>query len=300
MSTLAHEGNPKEDEITIGVGSVLSTAQLDVTFPYVGGVTVVPPEEVILAPIASSCSDVFEWAGENDNGAFLGSATGRDWLYLQETPASGNSRDRYIDQTLWLRINSTKSCYGALWQSVWPLNLLNQFNTAGQTIDWQVTFNGIIDGTPRAGPCVWLLDGTTKDLAELWAVVINMEANACWMCHWNNQSLASLTDPYDTMVAPNIGDRFELNMTQEAASVGFGSNGFYVTLYDSSNNVRDTMTYQFDDAQNEVGSQVRHAKMNIGFVSVGGEVGGKMEFKTVLGSYTSNSTTPYLEVINPS
>lgn len=299
MSSLAHEGNPKEDEITITGGSVLSTASLDVEILPPVANPVPPTVDPSNSHISSSCSDVFEWAGENDNGAFLGSATGRDWLYLQETPASGNSRDRYIDQTMWLRINSTKTCYGALWQSVWPLHFLNQFNTAGQTLDWQVTFNGIIDGTPRAGPCVWLLDGTTKDLAELWAVIVNMEANACWMCHWNNQSLASLTVPVDTMVAPNIGDRFELNMTQEAASVGFGSNGFYVTLYDSAGNARDTMTYVFDDAQNSVGDQTRHAKMNMGFVSVGGEVGGKMEFKTVLGSYLSSSTTPYLEVINP-
>lgn len=38
MSSLAHEGNPKEDEIIISGGSVLSTAQLDIDFDFIGGV----------------------------------------------------------------------------------------------------------------------------------------------------------------------------------------------------------------------------------------------------------------------
>ena len=299
MSSLAHEGNPKEDELTITGGSVLSTASLDVQIPLFGNPTVPSTSEPSRSHISSTCSDVFEWAGENDNGAFLGSATGRDWLYLQQTPGSGNSVERYIDQTLWLRINSTQSCYGALWQSFDPLNFNAPTATAGQTIDWQVMFNGVIDGTPRAGPCIWLLDGTSANNATLWAAVVNMEANAIWMCQWVNQSLATLTEPYDTMVAPNIGDKLELTMIQEAASVGLNSNGFYCTLFDSAGNVRDTGTYVFDGTNNAEGSQVRHTKMNVGFVSVGGVQGGKLEFKTNLGSWLSSSTTPFLESINP-
>ena len=36
MPSLAHEGNPKEDKITIGAGDVLSTATLDIGFLFFG------------------------------------------------------------------------------------------------------------------------------------------------------------------------------------------------------------------------------------------------------------------------
>lgn len=42
MPSLAHEGNPKEDEIVISGGSVLSTAQLDIDFLFFGGTPGVP------------------------------------------------------------------------------------------------------------------------------------------------------------------------------------------------------------------------------------------------------------------
>ena len=301
MPSLAHEGNPKEDEIIITAGDVLSTAQLDIDFQFFGGAPNIPPTaDPDLTVISSTCSDVFEWAGENDNDTFQGSASGRDWLYLLQTPASGNSLERYNDQTLHLRINSTEHCYGALWQSFYPLHFNNVSATAGQTIDWRVTFNGVIDGVPRAGPAVWLLDGTTHDNATLYAAIVNMEASALWICKWASQSLGTLTVPLFTMVLPNIGDRIEISMVQEAVSAGFGSNGIFVNIYDSSDNLREGSESLFDDINNSAESQVRHTKMNVGFVSIGGVQGGKLEFKTRIGSYLEDTTTPFLLSINPS
>ena len=55
MSSLAHEGNPKEDSITITGGSVLSTAQLDINFSFTGGVNPTFPNPTIPPSVAPGC-----------------------------------------------------------------------------------------------------------------------------------------------------------------------------------------------------------------------------------------------------
>jgi hypothetical protein len=102
------------------------------------------------------------------------------------------------------------------------------------------------------------------------------------------------------MVLPNIGDRIEISMIQEAISVGGGTNGIFVSVYDSSGTLRESASSLFDDTNNVAESKVRHTKMNVGFVSIGGVLGGKMEFKTRIGNYVDTTTTPFLLSINPS
>jgi hypothetical protein len=57
MPALAHEGNPKENEIIITGGSVLSTAQLDIDFQFVGSNPTIPsatqPAEFLITPSGS-------------------------------------------------------------------------------------------------------------------------------------------------------------------------------------------------------------------------------------------------------
>ena len=67
MSSLAHEGNPKEDEIIITAGSVLSTAQLDVDFLFLGQGENIPILEEITPYIAeSSHSDKYLYSIDPD------------------------------------------------------------------------------------------------------------------------------------------------------------------------------------------------------------------------------------------
>ena len=65
MSSLAHEGNPKEDQIIIAAGDVLSTAQLDIDFLFFGGAPNIPSiANPNLTHESSTCADVFEWVDE--------------------------------------------------------------------------------------------------------------------------------------------------------------------------------------------------------------------------------------------
>ena len=62
MPSLAHEGNPKEDEIIITAGDVLSTAQLDIDFQFFGpNVPNVPLWADVPFRVSSSCPNIFTW-----------------------------------------------------------------------------------------------------------------------------------------------------------------------------------------------------------------------------------------------
>ncbi len=300
MSTLAAEGNPKEDKIVIAAGEVLSTAQLDIDFEFFASPFGIPAPPEGLTVISSSCSDVFEWAGENDNNIFQGSAGGRDWLYLRDSGTSGGSLDKYYDQTLHLRINSTPFCYGVLWQKIFPLNFTPGVSpAAGSEVFWRVSFNGVIDGTGRCGPCVWVDDASKHDNATLFAMVVNKETGQTELRRWTAASLASVDNStlIGTMVLPNIGDRMTIYMDQFPNAVGLGSNGVFADISDINGSFRDSGQLLFEDTKVNDKSTARHAKMGFGFVSIGGVTAGKMEFKTNSASTILN-TTPFVIISN--
>ena len=288
MSSLAAEGNPKEAEIAISGGSVLSTAQLDIDFLSLAPVFVTPSTAEPSPTLQSStCADVFEWKGLNDNGDFLGSAQGRDWMYLSDGPCLGTNgvRTKLNDTTMHLRINSTPTCYGVLWQKVYPLALPGTSTTsaAGSVIYWQTGFNGIIDGTPRAGPCIWVADATTHSDAILYAAVIDMDAGNIQLCQWDSASLAAMANATvlgTLSMTPSVGDILWLGISQRPDSVGF--NDVFLDLRSSDfGTSKGLIDFFFEDTVQQAiynGTQVRHNRMGVGFVSVGGPTAGKMEF----------------------
>ena len=88
MSSLAHEGNPKEDTIIITGGDVLSTASLSIPFLFFGGGQPpnIPPAEPP-SNISSSCPDVLGWPD------------GRNFIPLYyNDPQSGGSLTIWTDQ----------------------------------------------------------------------------------------------------------------------------------------------------------------------------------------------------------
>ena len=289
MSSLAHEGNPKEEEIIIEAGSVLSTAQLDIDFQFFGGdVPNVPEENFVYTLRKQSCAEVFLWPDM---------LSGRDIMYLRETPASGGNQDRYVDQTLDLEIHSTPNCWGVVWQKYYPLHFLTSTTTAGIAVAWRVSFTGILSGIPRGGPAVWISDDITDPhIATLYAAVVNMNDNVLSVCRWNAESLEALTTPLFNLVVPNPGDLIYMTMDQDPTNVG--SNGLTVTLVDSVGTVRDSGFALVEDVMTSTGSQARNSKMGIGFVSVGGPTSGWLAFNTVIGPYTENITTPFLNNAN--
>lgn len=302
MSSLAHEGNPKEDEITITGGSVLSTASLDISIPFFGG-TPPPPPDVPAEGISSSCSDVFEWAGENDNGAFLGSATGRPWLILSDSPclSTGNVRTRLADTSLDIRVNSTPTCYGIIYQSVYPLAVNETPGAdpaAGASILWEMRFNGVIDGQGRAGPAVWIADTPTKELASLYAVVVDVELGVSTLMRWVAAPLSARGDSLASMRLPVIGELVQIQMIQypydEVHSPG--NNGIYGAILDASGNTVDSCGYAFEDTKPFNQTTTRHSRMNVGIVSVGGSTAGKMAFNGSPDKSCNNGIAAWLDI----
>src|SRR3990167_11113766 len=107
MPSLAHEGNPKEDEIIIEAGSVLSTAQLDIDFRFFGGAPGVPP--LVVSPFhgSSSCTGIFDWPEEREaipwfyNDAQSG---GSLTVWTDQLPYSTTNLIPWLDLTIASRV----------------------------------------------------------------------------------------------------------------------------------------------------------------------------------------------------
>jgi hypothetical protein len=294
MPSLAHEGNPKEAEIVISGGSVLSTAQLDIDFQFFAGdvnPTVPSTYDPGLTQRVQSCPDVFQWTGMQD---------GVDIMYLFQNVASGSSIDRYNDQTLDLTVHSSPDCYGVVSQKYWPLNFANNDSWGPALVVWDIEFSGVISGTPRAGIALDVLDDLTDpDNVQLFGAVIDMDIDAngnytgvIQGCRWVNQSLSDFpTILFTITTMPNKTDVIRIQLNQDASDVG--NNSFGITLYDSVFATRDSGSVNIEAVNNVIGQRTRHNKMRAGFVAVGGQAPGVMKFKRVLGNYLTAS--PYLE-----
>lgn len=289
MPSLAHEGNPKEDEIVISGGSVLSTAQLDIDFLFFGGAPNVPSTSNpnLTVKSTSNCSDVFLWAGQSERTAFddfhggkSEHLIGQDFVYFHDSgPNIGAVSDSLKDTTLDLQIHSGPTCYGILWKKVFPLTFPATNIAAGDELLLDVQFAGVVSGTPRAGPCIWIDDATEVDSAQLFALVVDLDASLTQLVRFNNASVKSMdfATILATMVLPNVGDRMDMDMLQFPNSVG--SNKIFGAIYPLGSGVpRATVQFLFEDAKPFDGSKARHSKMGVGFVSVGGQKNGIMAF----------------------
>lgn len=284
MPTLAHEGNPKEAKIIIAAGDVLSTAQLDVDFLFLPGsaaLGVVPgvPSTAEPSPLTTrsyTCGDVFDWPSRE---------TGRGFLVLHDAGGLGapGTSESLRDDDFILHINSTPDCYGIIWQTCFgPHYLQSDPTTGGGDILWQVAFGGVVDGTPRAGPCCWVKDGTTHASATIYALVVNMDTNLTELRSWGGTSLSSVANStlLSSMRVPVVGEELLLELLQ----FGAGDSGAYGFIYNAAGVQQATCSSLFNDVQTFSISTVRHPKMGVGFVSIGGITSGHMDFAHRIGS----------------
>ena len=268
MSTLAAEGNPKENEIVIAAGDVLSTAQLDVDFRFFGsqGPNIPPPVEALTFS-SYTCGDVFDWPGKEE---------GQDWIYLRGD--GSNTTDSLEDKSLDLTILSSPGCYGVLWQKHYGNTFdPDNANLGGGDVLWETMFNGVVDGTPRAGPCNWIGDATTHAVAILYALIVNVDTGLTELRSWSSASLKSVDNStlLGTMRLPVIGESLLLEAIQFD---GGGINGMYGFIYDANGAQQATVSSLFEDVQTFSASTARHAKLGVGFVSIGGLTAGRMKF----------------------
>jgi hypothetical protein len=305
MPSLAHEGNPKEDDITITGGSVLSTAQLDIDFQFFGVPNVPSDEESSPTIMSSSCGLAFRWRGAIDDDSFTGRAEGREWVYLSDAPCLGTNgvRTKLADTQMRLRIHSSPACYGALWQKMDPVAYaVESSNWAScSVIDWYVGFNGIISGTPRCGPCVWVKDSTKAEIAYLYAMVFDGDAGNIKLCSWAGTSLGSLDNAtiHGTInVAPSIGNIFWITISQRPDSPG--SN--YVSMDLRTADFGTSLGYAeflFEDSTQQAifeHTNVRHSKCGMGFVSIGGTTAGEAEWVHSADMSCWNGIVPFVDI----
>ena len=195
MSSLAHEGNPKEDEIIITAGDVLSTAQLDVDFQFFGGT---PPNMPPLDQpfmISSSCPNVFTWPDEreyipfNYNDVQAGGAI---------TVFTDQLQEQLTNTTYWLDldIESKPNCCGCAFV---PFRMVDVPTMSFQTDQvfpvhdlqvFRVTFQSKTD-TPYAGICAWVEDGSTFDDFTGYVLACNYELSITKFLKYVHQSLCT-------------------------------------------------------------------------------------------------------------
>lgn len=176
-SPIAHEGNPKEDSITISGGSVLSTATLTIEAPFVPAPppTVPPPLED--APDSDvSCSDVFAW---ND---------GQTSFAWGPEPCNTSSGDiiRSFDTTGIIRITTTPACYGIHRAQIPGLS------DSPELFSFSCSFKSLEFGTPIAGPCFMAARNSTFSEATCYAIVVDWSTGITSFVKWTNASLSSI------------------------------------------------------------------------------------------------------------
>ena len=169
-----------------------------------------------------------------------------------------------------------------LWQTVSALAVLPSDQAAGSEIDWTVRFNGLIDGTPRAGICLWVDDATIATVAKLYALVIDYDVSVMRLIRWNNASL--INEDRGTLLGtisglPAIGDLLLLQMNQFPANMGANTNNITASWRNANDVSITDLTVLFDDTPALADHQkVRHRRCGVGFVSIGGSTAGKLAF----------------------
>ncbi len=196
MSTLAHEGNPKEDKIVIAAGDVLSTAQLDVDFEFFANSPPpnVPPLDVSFA-VSSSCPNVFTWPDSREYIPF-------NYNDVQSGGAITTFTDQLQEQLqntqywLDLDIESKPNCCGCAFVPFFMVDIPSMSFTTDQVFpvhDLQI-FRASFQSktaTPYAGICAWVEDGSTFDNFTGYVLACNYELSVTKFLKYVHQSLCT-------------------------------------------------------------------------------------------------------------
>ena len=195
MSSLAHEGNPKEDSIIITAGDVLSTAQLDVDFQFFGGTPPnVPPLDQPFN-VSASCPNVFTWPDGREYIPF-------NYNDVQSSGAITTFTDQLQEQLtntqywLDLDIESKPNCCGCAFVPFHMVDIPSMSFTTDQVFPvhdlqvFRVTFQGKTD-TPYAGICAWVEDGSTFDDFTGYVLACNYELSITKFMKYVHQSLCT-------------------------------------------------------------------------------------------------------------
>lgn len=287
MPSLAHEGNPKEDEIIITAGDVLSTAQLTINFASGVPFVVVPPENPPGGG-SSSCPDTMLFA----EGAFSGTP-----LYYNDSQ-SGGSITVWSDQngtgagaplSTWLAVSMETStgCCACTYASVEmvdipPLNFSDDAIYPCHDMFFTLTIQGISD-SPYAGLGFWIEDGSTVHDFTGYVLAADMGAGVTRLMKYVHGDLCGdgtilgiinavptgtnprfyvevYTDPH----ASSASDTYWFIAADIVNDSGTIGTGIDLQTHDSLMNVT------FTASGRSVGPNERHNRANAGVVAIGG------------------------------
>jgi hypothetical protein len=195
MPSLAHEGNPKEDEIIITAGSVLSTAQLDIDFLFFGGAPNVPSWAATPFKVSSSCPNVFTWPDGREYIPFNYNdvqAGGAITVFTDQLQEQLQNTTHWLD----LDIESKPNCCGCAYVPFHMVDIPTMSFTTDQVFpvhdlqSWRVSFQAVQD-TPYAGICAWVEDGSTFDDFTGYVLAANYELSVTKFMKYVHQSLCN-------------------------------------------------------------------------------------------------------------
>jgi len=232
-NVLAHEGNPRENTITITAGSVLSTASLEIQLlggfrlppifvpgpgpgPGGGGPGTCCPDDLgsfgdlsfpnTISGCPTSCASFIVGCPDNIDQEIVRAFSGSFNL------ATGRS-DHY------------GYCVTRLCCPVWPSGQSSTLPFGGTNDEFhcsvpamQMQYDGVLEGFPRTG-MILMKPGGTKDNLLAYAVIIDHQDNTVKFCKFINQSLIDIS-----------GELGSGSVIQSAAYPGTGVYFFTINL----------------------------------------------------------------------
>lgn len=269
MPSLAHEGNPKEDEISISGGSVLSTAQLDIDFQFFGGgVPNVPNvEDPSSLSRVQSCPDVFSWIPYN-NAMF----------WTDQCLSSGGDIFRSFDTQSIITIHQTPTCYGILSQTFPGV-------AAPQSMSFASTLLSLDSGLPVCGVVLAASIPNSVEVVSCLAVISDWNAGITYLVLFTGDDIKNVTNGsilYSASYTPSIGDYYFIASIQEP-----GETTVTGKIY-SANGYPTSQVWGADITQ--VMTNLNRA----GYIALGHQTSGQASFgRSVNGSCSNDSITMF-------
>lgn len=329
MPSLAHEGNPKEDEITIGPGDVLSTAILTINLQSYGGVAPISPPEAPVNPSSSSCPNVLTWPDDRNPIPFFyndGQSGGSLTIFTDAQPddAPFTSENH---KWLVLTLESSPECCGC---TITPVHMVDiptievKNYGSSETPDLHnqaiypchdITMGGnflAVDRVPYAGICCFVEDGSTVHNFTGYVMACNYQEGVTKLMKYSHGDLCEegqilgvvnavptvtndlvylqvFTDPNASSDSDTIW-----NITagvQNAAGTDYAT-PVDLQTHDGLMDVSYTATATAPD-NSTVAPGDRHNRANVGFVAIGSQnqEGGIMVFGATITKFGVRSRT---------
>lgn len=274
-SPVAHEGNPKEAEITIGVGEVLSTATLGVVLPFVPATPPLVPPPVDVVSMIATCPDVFVWEDTDPT-------INNDPLPISNNGFAQTGAISRYDARVNVTCSTARDCYGVMWRRVdryanqYLVPAFNQVRIDVNSIYAEIVFGGVISGAPRVGLCLWFENpipsgaigiSPSANFINSYGLVADWITGKSYFCIWQGGSLSDLGTVVATIDAlPTAGQKFIIEIANSTLAGGGTVNTIDACI---GSNCMDQLIDQPYQVPGAAQDNVSHARAHFGVLAIG-------------------------------